>query len=70
MNKEKVKVYQKEYRENYGDKMKKQIKEWFQEHPNYWREWRNRNLAHRRQYERGYWYKRSSNFCLTKKTAS
>ena len=40
MGKEKRASYQKEYREKSGDKMKEQIKEWYKEHLDYSKQWK------------------------------
>lgn len=63
------KEYMKRYRQKYGDKMRKQIKGWFEKHPYYLKEWRKKNpdyykrwrekhLQERREYERNYQRKR------------
>lgn len=45
--------YQKNYRENYGEKMRDQIREWFQKNPNYLKEWsRNHPLYYQIRYRR------------------
>lgn len=63
-------VYFREYRYQFGDFMREQIKEWFNNHPDYlkkylkkwrkdnptyWNQWKERNLVHRRNYERLYY---------------
>jgi hypothetical protein len=65
MNKEQRAVYDKDYREHYGDLMKEQIKGWFIEHPDYlqkWRSahpgyfdfWRQKNKSHLKEYKKSY----------------
>lgn len=47
-------VYQKEYRDKYGDLMREQIKEWRKSHPDYYREYRKKNHHRLRVYWREY----------------
>jgi hypothetical protein len=52
MGKNKRTTYQKEYRENYGDYMREQIKEWFRKHPNYLKEWRKTHSNYYQNYRK------------------
>ncbi len=47
---EKRRQYLKDYRENYGTKMRRQIREWFKNHPNYLKEWRERHPNYHREW--------------------
>ena len=49
--------YQKEYRENYGDFIQEQIKEWFIQHPEYLKEWRKSHPDYYRKYRNKYHHK-------------
>jgi ABC-type metal ion transport system substrate-binding protein len=51
LNKNRV-VYQKEYRDKYGDLMQEQIKVWFKQHPNYLKEWRKSHPAYFKEYRK------------------
>jgi hypothetical protein len=46
MDKTKRVAYQKEYREQYGDKMYEQIEEWLNQHPDYLKRWRNKHTSY------------------------
>ena len=52
------KEYSKDYRHNYGEKMKEQIRKWFQEHAEYrkskCKEWKMNNLSRYNKYLRNY----------------
>ena len=52
------KEYNKNYRQNYGEKMMEQIKRWFLEHPDYrkqkCKEWKKHNYQHNKEYMRDY----------------
>ena len=65
MNINKRSTYQKDYRENYGNVMREQVREWFNEHPDYlkkWRSthpryfdsWRQKNKKQLREYKKSY----------------
>jgi hypothetical protein len=58
MDKEKRISYLKEYREQCGDVMREQSKEWQKLHPGYWHKWRQNHLEHRQKYEREYYHRR------------
>lgn len=45
--------YQRRYRKG-NHQLKEQIRTWWQDHPDYWRSWRLKNLERRRAYEREY----------------
>jgi hypothetical protein len=62
--------YQKNYRENYGEKMRVQIREWFQKNPNYLRKWlRDHPLYFKKRYRRmRNWYlKQNKSWLITNK---
>jgi len=50
MNSQGRTIYQKEYREKYGDFMREQIKEWFKQHPDYLKKWRTTHPKYFQEY--------------------
>lgn len=69
--------YQREYRFNFGDLMKEQIKEWFNKHPDYLIDWRQSHPFYFQRYRRknlerlrDYWrdYKRKKRMSIKKNT--
>jgi hypothetical protein len=50
MNTNKQADYQKNYRENYGNVMKGQVREWFKKHSNYLKEWRKTHPKYFQEY--------------------